>query len=433
MTAWTRRSLLAAGSALGLSAACASLPASRRGTGGFAPETVAGLAAPAQDAVASGELSGAISLVWRRGDLVSLEIVGQRDLERGLPMERDALFGIASMSKPVTVAAALTLVEEGAIALDAPITEWAPEFADMRVLRQPTGPLDDTTPAPRPITIFDLMTHTSGIGYAPTTPGPLGGAMMAQLGFGLESPLTPDEWMATLAALPLASAPGQRFHYGHSIDVLGFVIARAAGMSLGEVMRAQLFDPLGMPDTGFWVPPGKRDRLAVAYSSGAPGEFGPAPIASWVGDAPTPYQSGGQGLVSTADDYLTFARMLVGGGEVDGRRVLTPETVALMTTDHLTPEQKIPGPSAPVWSVQGQGFGLAVNTAASGGGRVGAFGWGGAFGGWWQGDPAEDMVLLWLQHTLPAPPQPGQQLIPHLPGFAAARAFQTAAYAALDV
>jgi CubicO group peptidase (beta-lactamase class C family) len=237
--------------------------------------------------------------------------------------------------------------------------------------------------------------------------------------------------MATLAALPLAYAPGARFHYGHSIDVLGFIIGRAMGMSLGEVMRAQLFEPLGMPDTDFWVPPGKRERLAVAYSSGAPGELMPVTIASWVGDAPTAYESAGQGLISTADDYLTFARTLVGGGELNGRRILRRETVALMTTDHLTPEQKIPAPSAPVWSVQGQGFGMAVNTTTSGAGRAGAFGWGGAFGGWWQGDPAEDMVLIWLQHALPAPPRPGQAA-PHVPGFAGARAFQSAAYAALD-
>lgn len=197
----------------------------------------------------------------------------------------------------------------------------------------------------------------------------------------------------------------------------------------------RLFEPLGMRDTDFWIPPNKRSRAAVVYTSPAPGQFTPVTIGSWLGSAPPAYTSGGQGLVSTADDYLTFARMLVRRGQIGLRRVLKPETVRLMTSDRLKPSQKqAPAPAAPDW--RNSGFGLGVQVIANpvanhmGFGRAGAFGWGGAFGGWWQGDPAEDMVLLWLQHCLPAPPGPGA-MPGHIPGVAGALAFQKAAYAAL--
>ncbi len=433
----TRRAAFAAGAAAifgGADALAQTKPA--RGAAGFSPEGLARVQAPAQNSIATGDLPGVVTLVWRKGQLAEIQTAGLRDIDRKLPMERETIFGIASMSKPVTVAAALTLVERGRIRLDDPITNWAPEFADMHVLRRPDGPLDDTYPAPRAITIKDLMTHRSGLSYGFLAPGPLGAALMQQIGTGIESPLMPDEWMKTLAALPLAYAPGERFNYGHSIDVLGFILGRAAGTSLRQVMREQLFGPLRMTDTGFWIPPEKRQRMAMIYSSAAPGMFRPVTIDSWVGAAAPAYTSGGQGLVSTAEDYLTFARMLLRGGEVDGVRVLKPETVRLMTSNHLTPEQRlIPFMGLPFW--RGQGFGLGVsviNDAAQhtwmGAGDVGAFGWPGAFGGWWQADPAEDMVLLWLQHTLPAPPGPGG-LAPHMPGAMATVAFQKAVYAGL--
>ena len=437
MSSMTRRSACGAGAAAILDASDAfarTKPA--KGSGGFSPEGLATVQAPAGNAVATGDLPGVVNLVWRKGHVVEFQTVGLCDIERKLPMEQGTIFGIASMSKPVTVAAALTLIEQGRIRLEDPITKWAPEFADVRVLRRPDGPMDDTYPSPRAITIEDLMTHRSGLSYSFLAPGPLGVALMQKIGMGIESPLTPDEWMKTLAALPLAYAPGERFNYGHSIDVLGFILGRTAGTSLRQVMREQLFGPLRMVDTDFWIPPEKRERAAVVYSSPKPGMFTPVTIDSWVGAAPTAYTSGGQGLVSTADDYLTFARMLLGGGKVDGVRVLKPETIRLMTSNLLTAEQRlIPFMGLPFW--RGQGFGLGVSVITDpaqhgwmGAGDAGAFGWPGAFGGWWQADPAEDMVLLWLQHTLPAPPGPGA-LAPHTPGAIATVAFEKAVYAAL--
>ncbi len=392
--------------------------------------------APARDAIAKGDVPGVVTLVWRRSRLVEFQSEGLRDIGRKLPMQRDTIFGIASMSKPVTVAAALTLIEQGKIRLQDPITRWAPEFADMQVLRRADGPLDQTYPAPRAITIEDLMTHRSGLSYGFLAPGPLGPALMQKVGMGIESPLTPDEWMRTVAALPLAYAPGERFNYGHSIDVLGFIVGRAADSSLRQVMREQLFGPLKMADTDFWIPPDKRHRAAVIYSSPAVGKFAALTIDGFVGAAPPAYTSGGQGLVSTADDYLTFARMLLGGGSADGVRVLRPETVKLMTRDRLTTDQKrIPFMGLPFWGGQGFGLGVSVITdpaqhAWMGAGNAGAFGWPGAFGGWWQADPSEDMVVLWLQETLSAPPVPGGPP-PRSPGAMATLAFDNAVYAGL--
>jgi CubicO group peptidase (beta-lactamase class C family) len=432
MTGVTRRLALASGAAMLAAPRALARPA------GLTAEALAGARGVAETAVASGDLPGLVTMVWRGGRLLQTNVVGMRDIARSLPMERTSIFRIASMSKPVTVATALTLVEEGRMRLDDPITRWAPEFADMRVLRRADGPLDDTYPAPRAITVEDLMTHRSGLAYGFLSKGPLAAALNAKMGMGLESPLAPDAWMKTLAALPLAYAPGERFNYGHSIDVLGFIIGRAAGSSLRQAMRERMFGPLGMTDTDFWVPPEKRDRLVTPYLSPVPGQFTPLPTPSLVGAAPPAYTSGGQGLLSTADDYLTFARMLLGGGAVNRARVLKASSVRMMTTDHLTAAQKqIPSMVAD-WKVVGFGLGMSIiedpqaRTASGwGAGSVGAYGWPGLFGGWWQADPAKDLVTLWLPQVLPGAPPAGGKL-PRLPGQKAWGEFQRQVYAGLE-
>ncbi|HXZ68701.1 MAG TPA: serine hydrolase domain-containing protein, partial [Alphaproteobacteria bacterium] len=346
--------------------------------------------------VASGDIPGALSLIWRKGELVQLNTSGLRDHQQKLPMTRDTIFAIASMSKPVTVATALTLVDAGKMKLDDPITKWAPEFAQMRVLKKLDGALDDTVPAARAITIEDLMTHRSGLTYPYLVPGPLGGALMQKMGFGIESTLTPDEWMKSLASLPLVSQPGERFNYGHSIDVLGFVIARVSGKPLIDTMRERLFEPIGMKDTFFWVPPEKRARRAATVFSPAPGNFQPSGVRSFTADTPPAYTSAGQGLLSTADDYLTFARMLMSGGKLNGVRVLKESTVKLMTSNHITPAQRQFASPVTNWKSQGFGYGVMivehsdVYSAGPGTGSDGTYGWGGAFGGWWQNDPKQE-------------------------------------------
>jgi CubicO group peptidase (beta-lactamase class C family) len=428
------------------------------------------ITAPAQHAVAIGDIPGVVCLVWRGGELLQVDSVGLRNIETRLPVERDTIFRIASMSKPVTTAAAMILRERGVLRLEDPITKWAPEFAAMRVLRRADGPLQDTYPAPRPITIEDLMTHRSGLAYSFTARGPLVQALKEKFGFEFDSARTPDEWTKTLASLPLSYAPGERFYYSHSTDLLGVIVGRATGLGTRTAMQKLLFDPLKMVDTDFWIPPEKRDRAAVLYRSSAPGNFVPIDLPGFLDQAPPSFSAGGQGLVSTADDYLIFARMLLQGGEVDGTRVLTQESIRLMTTNRLTSAQRRNLQfGIPFFMGQGFGLGLSViddakRNAWMGAGRPGAFGWPGLFGGWWQADPAAQSVMVWLQQTLPPQPLPGGDAkgdsrvaetalrwlfssprllslinrmaqrsgkAPRIPGMAATQNFQKEAYAAL--
>jgi CubicO group peptidase (beta-lactamase class C family) len=391
------------------------------------------LRAPATAAVRTGDIPGVITLIWQGGRVVDLHAEGVADVASGRPMERSAIFPIASMSKPVTAAAGLRLLEQGKLRLEDPITKWAPEFADMRVLKRSDGAIDDTYAAPRTITVEDLMTHRSGLTYGFTSNSPLAAELSKTFGFGIACPMDPDAWIKAMAALPLACAPGERFEYGHSTDLLGFILGRAAGCSFQDVVRRELFEPLGMDDTGFWVPPDKRGRFVVNTTSPAVGQFTADPIGWFTTPQPAAFASGGQGLVSTADDYLAFARMLVRGGETDNGRLLQPETVRLMTTNRLTPAQREAGfMGIPFFGSRGFGLGVSVvmdaqGHARMGAGDVGAFGWPGAFGGWWQADPASDMVLIWLQDCMPPPPQGG--LPPRMPGALATVEFQRAAYA----
>jgi CubicO group peptidase (beta-lactamase class C family) len=381
----------------------------------LSPQDLACMAAPARNAVATGDIPGALSLVWRRDELLQLETAGLRDLEAKLPVERDTIFRIASMSKPVVSAAAMILMERGAMRLDDPISKWAPEFAGMRVLRRPDSPMADTYPAPRAITIEDLMTHRSGLSYAFTAEGTLSQALEDRFGLKLAGWRSADEWMSVLASLPLSYAPGERFNYGHSTDVLGFIIGRAAGSSLREAMQELLFVPLNMADTDFWVPPQKRARAAVLYQCAAPGTFTPLPLAGFLDASPPVITAGGQGLVSTADDYLTFARMLLGGGQVNGKRVLSQDSVRLMTSNRLTPGQRRDIQfGIPFFMAQGFGLGVSVvmdpkKNAWMGPGSAGAFGWPGLFGGWWQVDPQRQTAMLWLQQTMPPQAPPGNR------------------------
>jgi CubicO group peptidase (beta-lactamase class C family) len=377
--------------------------------GGFSPEGLAQVPAALQGVVDAGSLAGVVTLLWRRGEVAQVNTVGYRDLATQAPMARDTLFRIASMTKPVTSVAALMLIEEGKLRLEDPITKWLPEFKDMQVLKDATGPVDDTYPAAREITVEDLFTHRAGLAYAFTSQGPIAHAHEKALGSPLGTPLTPDEWLAALGSLPLSYPPGERLHYSHATEVLGFLAARVEGKPLGEVLKARIFDPLGMDDTSFWLEPGKRDRLARLYQAAPEGL---KDVSFPHADTAPAYEAGGGGLISTADDYLKFARMLLGKGEVDGVRLLKPETVEMMTANRLTEAQRaIPFLGMPFWL--GQGFGLGVSMivdaekhAWMGAGGTGAFGWPGAFGTWWQADPENDLIVIYLvQDSMPLGPE----------------------------
>jgi CubicO group peptidase (beta-lactamase class C family) len=406
---------------------------------GFVAAGLAQVAPTLQGVVDAGDLSGVVSLIWRKGQVVQVDTIGRRDIAGDLPMTRDTLFRIASMTKPVTSVAALMLVEEGKLKLDDPITRWLPEFSGMQVLKDATGSLEDTYPAPRDITVEDLMTHCSGLAYGFTSMGPIAHAHEAALGSPLGTPHTPDAWLKALGGLPLSYPPGERFHYSHATEVLGFLVARIEGKPLGQVLKDRIFSRLGMSDTDFWAPPSKRDRMAKLYRMNPDTEQ--LEDVSFPHETAQPvFEAGGGGLISTADDYLKFARMLLGKGEVDGVRLLKPETVELMVANRLTDAQReIPFLGMPFWA--GQGFGLGVSVvmdqekqAWMGPSTNGAFGWPGAFGTWWSADPAENLIMIYLvQNSMPLEPESASQLATgqRMVAAAALPMFQSLTYGAL--
>jgi CubicO group peptidase (beta-lactamase class C family) len=365
--------------------------------------------------VDSGELAGIVTLTSRHGEIVQDEALGWCDIETRTPMRSDTLFRIASMTKPIASVAALMLMEEGRIALADPISRWVPELAELRVLRDSAGPLDATVPAKRVITIEDLLTHRSGIAYAPFSEGPLKQAYEQTLGDPAMNRSTPDEWLAALGTLPLAFQPGERFHYGHSTDVLGFLIGRIEGKPLRQVLQERIFAPLGMHDTDFWLPHEKRSRLASLYRyDDEVGRLAKVELEMY--DEPPGYTPAGSGLISTAADYHRFARMLLGEGILDGVRLLRPETVRLMQTNRLTDAQRqIPFAGMPLWQKSGFGLGLSIaedlrdNPYACG--APGAVTWPGIYGTWWQADPCHDLILIYLiQHQVPVSANSGSTI-----------------------
>jgi CubicO group peptidase (beta-lactamase class C family) len=363
--------------------------------------------------VNNGELAGAATLI-SRGRSVQVACAGVRDLASHLPVERDTIFRIASMSKPVTSTVALMLFEEGRFSLEDPITRFAPEFEHMRVLLSPEASLEDSCAAERQITFKDLLTHRAGLTYSDLHRGPIRKAYDDVLGRAIDNELTPDEWMERLAQLPLIDQPGAGFHYGHSTDLLGFLVARMDDAPLGDVLQRRIFGPLGMKDTGFSVPREKRIRRAGLCGFDAEGRLlalQAVPGGHALPERPEEmaFASAGQGLWSTLDDYLAFARMFVTEGTVDGVRLLKPETLRMMASNQLTASQRA---SATMFGRRlfaeghGYGFGVAVVTEPEKadpmrcGGGVGAVGWPGAYGGWWQADPNDGSVMIFLAHNM---------------------------------
>ncbi|MBS9532176.1 beta-lactamase family protein [Mycobacterium sp. M1] len=353
------------------------------------------------EACDAGLLAGAVTLVWQRGQVLQVNEIGYRDVGAGLPMTRDTVFRIASMTKPITVAAAMSLVDEGRLHLDDPIARWLPEFERPTVLVDPAGPVEQTVPAGRALTVDDLMTHRSGIGYGFTVSGPIAREYQ-RLPFGRG----PEAWLTALAALPLVHQPGEQVTYGQGIDALGVLLARIEGKPLPAVLDERILGPLGMADTGFFISPAARRRAATMYRIGADGlhddAMGPIPI------APPVFPNAGGGLLSTADDYLAFTRMLLADGEFDGMRVLSAESARAMRTDRLTDEQKRQQfLGAPFWVGRGFGLNLSVVTDPAksgplyGPGGLGTFSWPGAYGTWWQADPANDLILIYLIQNSP--------------------------------
>jgi CubicO group peptidase (beta-lactamase class C family) len=371
--------------------------------------------------VGSGFVPGAVAVLARHGD-VHVEATGTLAFEgagSGTPMATDTICRMSSMTKPLVAACAMTLVEDGTLRLDDPVEDLLPELADLTVLADPDGPLEDTVPADRPVTLRHLLTYTLGTGMVLADPAtvPIAGAIGT-----LFRAVPPDEWIGRFGAVPLVHQPGERWMYEVAANVTVVLVARATGRSFGTALRERVCDPLGMKDTGFSVAAEDLGRFATAYEPGGGTVVEDAPDGRW--SRPPVFESGGGGLVSTAADYLAFASALLAGGVHRGERVLSRPAVTLMTSDQLTPAQKaVSGFRPGYFDDIGWGFGMSVRTRRTElGPSVGTYGWSGFYGTAWYNDPAEDLasvVLLQKAHA-------GDQTLPLW------HDFWTAVYQAID-
>ena len=356
------------------------------------------------------QLPGVVALVARKGRVAYLEAFGHRDRESGAPQQADDIFRIASQTKAIVSVAIMMLQEEGQLLISHPLGRYLPEFSETTVaVADGDGNGDgdvsyDVVPADRAITIRDLLTHTSGVGYG----GGPASERWAEAGIqgwyfaDRDEPIL--ETVARMAGLPFEAQPGERFVYGYSTDILGAVVGVVSGISLDEFLRTRIFEPLGMSDTHFYLPVEKRERFSVVYSAGEDG-LSPAPApGGMVGQGayvhgPRKSYSGGAGLLSTARDYARFLQMTLNGGELDGVRILSRKSIQLMTVNHVG---DLLAANAP-----GTGFGLGFQIVEDLGARgalgsVGEYGWGGAYHSTYWVDPTEDLVVVYFSQLIPA-------------------------------
>ena len=399
-------------------------------TGGFSSARLDRMRAVMAGYVERGAAPGVVMAVSRRGE-AHVDAIGMHAFDGERPMQRDALFRISSMTKPVTAVATMILVEECKLRLDEPVDRLLPELVNRKVLKRLDGPLDETVPALRPITVRDLLTFRMGFGLilAPPDTYPIQRAVdELQLGQGMPSPMTPpapDEWMRRFATLPLLDQPGEQWMYNTGADVLSVLIVRASGQPLETFLRERIFEPLGMRDTSFSVPAANLDRLTTSYqatpATGAFGIYDEAAGGQWSRSPAFP--SGAAGLVSTIDDYLAFGQMLLNKGKHSGGRLLSRPSVEVMTTDQLTPAQKAAsGMGSLILAGLGWGFGVSVITQRDTIASIGTYGWSGGMGTIWSNDPQEQTCAILMTPCVWASASP-----PDI-----CRDFVTSVYAAID-
>ena len=355
--------------------------------------------------VERGVVPGMVTLV-RRGGEVHVDAIGARTIG-GEAIQRDTIFRLASMSKPITAAATMILIDDGKLRLDEPVDRLLPELANRKVLRRLEGPVDDTVPASRAITVRDLLAFTMGFGFVfPLDAHPIQKAAIAlDIGYEIprpQNPPAPDEWMRRLATLPLMYQPGERWAYHTGSDVLGVLIARASGKPFEAFLAERLFEPLGMKDTAFSVPAAKLPRLATCYAfnpmTGAQDLYDGVANSEW--GRPPAFPSGGGGLVSTIDDYLAFAVMMLNRGAHGSGRILSERSVQNMLTDQLSAQQKEVSGFFPGMDNRGWGFGFSMITRSDAmPALAGQYGWDGAFGTHWISNPGKDLVALLMTQT----------------------------------
>jgi CubicO group peptidase (beta-lactamase class C family) len=366
--------------------------------------------------VERGEVPGLVTLVSRRGE-VHINVIGTMAYDVSNPIQRDTIFRISSMTKPITAVATMILVEECKVRLDEPVDRLLPELAGRKVLKRLDAQLDETEPAIRPISVRDLLTFRMGFGQMMAPPDAyriLKAANELQIGMGPPSPdmlPAPDEWMRRLGQLPLMHQPGEKWMYNTGADVLGVLLARASGQPLEAFLRERIFEPLGMKDTAFSLPVDKLNRLATSYwtnfVNGKIEVYDEAEGGQWSRSPAFP--SGAGGLVSTIDDYLAFGQMMLNQGKHGSERILSRLSVETMTTDQLTPEQKAAsGLVSGYFDNHGWGFGMSVVTRRDDVPAVpGRYGWDGGMGTSWYSDPKEEMVTILMTQqswTSPSPP-----------------------------
>ncbi len=379
---------------------------------GLSSERLDRISKTMQRYVDEGRIAGTVTYLMRRGKLVHFDAHGWADVEKKVPMKKDTIFRIASMSKAVTSVAAMILIEEGLLSLETPVSKFFPGFKKTTVaLRPPAGAVPDSpaiiVPAKREINIRDLMTHTAGISYGY---GP-GAAQWKAAGIQGWYLADRDEPIASvverMAALPMDAQPGEAYVYGYGTDILGAVVEKASGKPLDVFFRERIFEPLKMVDTSFFLPVEKRDRLATVYTPKEDGTIMRAPDTAPLTngamvaqgayvDGPRQCFGGGAGLLSTAPDYARLVRMFANGGALDGVRILSPKTVALMSSNFV----------GNLYNEGRTGFGLGFEVVEHMGrsgryGSEGAFGWGSAYYANYWVDPQEDMLGLYFSQYLP--------------------------------
>ena len=395
--------LLGGGSSLAVAAPkTPAIVAAAPESAGFSAEGLKKLDAHMQGLVDTGHLPGVTTMLVRHGKVVNFEAHGKKGFE-GPPMTKDTVFRIYSQTKPVTGVAMMILYEEGKWKLDDPVSKYIPEFASLRVFKGVNADGSfDTVPADRPPTMRELMSHSGGFAYGLIPDNPVDKAYVSTGVLGAKSS---QEFVEKVAALPLVAQPGTRWKYSVSVDIQGLIVERLSGQSLGDFMRKRIFAPLKMTDTGFWLPAEKTNRLASLYVWSPKAQKLVPAEGFMVLDISKPpaVPSGGGGLVSTNADYARFAQMLLNGGELEGMRILKPETVQLMRTNMLS-DAIMSSDVPPFNAARGRGFGLdfavVLDSVKAGPQGLGTYSWGGAAGTWFWIDPTNDLFFLGMIHVL---------------------------------
>ena len=375
-----------------MAAATHDLPTARPENAGMSSERLARLDAGMKSLINEGRLAGAVTMVARHGKVVEFDADGKRDLASNAPMQKDSIFRIYSMSKPITGVAMMMLFEEGKWQLNDPVAKYIPEFAGLKVYSTDASgnmTLKDQT---HPVTMRELLSHSGGFTYGFFSNTPVDKLQREADLLNVNNSL--DEFIKRVAKLPLNSQPGSEWHYSISVDIQGYIVQKLSGMPFEEFLEKRIFKPLAMTDTAFYVPKEKLNRFAQMYDYDKDGKLHPVGTTEGLNHdfaAKPALSSGGGGLVSTATDYMRFCQMLLNGGQLDGVRLLSPRTVELMRTNVLAPSLPIFAPGA--------GFGLdfAVYTdpiAAGGYYGKGTYWWGGAAGTWFWIDPVSDLIVV---------------------------------------